>query len=116
MIHLLAFFHEFHSIAKLPPQPSSYPQLNIYSIMFWNQLLSFFFRYGYVDPFGEVREYSYQSGVECDPFTKQPLKQEDSRTPRGRKRGHFDYNANRYVTKDGRRGKLTVNKNNRRRG
>merc|ERR1711981_459881 len=72
-------------------------------------------RYGYVDPFGEVREFSYQSGNECDPQTKQPL-QKESRTPKGRKRGYFDYNANRYVTKDGRKGKLIVNKNNRRRG
>ena len=74
-----------------------------------------FGRYGYIDPFGEVKEYTYQSGIECDPQTKQPLQQE-SRTPKGRKRGYFDYNSNRYVTRDGRKGKLTVNKNNRRRG
>ena len=78
-------------------------------------MLSYFFRYGYVDPFGEVREFTYQSGIACDPETKQPLQQE-SRTPKGRKRGYYDYNSRQYVTKNGRRGKLIVNKNNRRRG
>ena len=89
--------------------------------MIYNFMIKFIitsFRYGYVDPFGEVREFTYQSGNECDPDTKQPLKQESrsSGTPRGQKRGYYDYNARRYVTKDGRRGKLIVNKNNRRRG
>lgn len=72
-------------------------------------------RYGYIDPRGEVREFSYSSGIECDPLTKQPL-QQDVRSPRGKKRGYFDYNTNRFVTADGRKGKLTVNKANRRRG
>ena len=74
------------------------------------------FRYGYVDPFGEVREFTYQSGIECDPDTKQPLQPESNPNPRGRKRGYYDYNSRQYVTKDGRKGKLIVNKNNRRRG
>ena len=73
------------------------------------------FRYGYIDPLGEVREFTYQSGIECDPITKQPVDEESS-TPQNRQRGYFDYNANRYVTKDGRRGKLMVNKNKMRRG
>ena len=27
-------------------------------------------RYGYVDPRGEAREYSYTSGIRCDPDTR----------------------------------------------
>ena len=28
-------------------------------------------RYGYVDPTGEAREYSYTSGIRCDPDTRE---------------------------------------------
>ena len=28
-------------------------------------------RYGYVDPAGEEREYSYTSGIRCDPQTRE---------------------------------------------
>ena len=28
-------------------------------------------RYGYVDPTGEEREYSYTSGIRCDPLTRE---------------------------------------------
>ena len=28
-------------------------------------------RYGYVDPTGEEREYSYTSGIRCDPDTRE---------------------------------------------
>ena len=28
-------------------------------------------RYGYVDPTGEAREYSYTSGIRCDPATRE---------------------------------------------
>lgn len=30
-------------------------------------------KYGYIDPTGEVREYSYSSGVRCDPLTRQVI-------------------------------------------
>ena len=33
----------------------------------------FFSRYGYVDPDGQVRDFTYESGIPCDPLTKQPL-------------------------------------------
>jgi hypothetical protein len=73
-------------------------------------------RYGYIDPRGEVREFSYESGIACDPLTKQPLQQDVRTSPKGKNRGYFDYNTNRFITADGRKGKLTVNKANRRRG
>ena len=73
------------------------------------------FSYGYIDPRGEVREFTYSSGIACDPLTKQPLDEGSRQKPR-RKTGYYDYNSNRFVTADGRRGKLIVNKNNRRRG
>ena len=28
-------------------------------------------KYGYIDPTGEVREYTYSSGIRCDPDTRQ---------------------------------------------
>ena len=74
-----------------------------------------YFSYGYIDPRGEVREFTYSSGIACDPLTKQPLDEGSRHKPR-RKTGYYDYNSNRFVTADGRRGKLIVNKNNRRRG
>ena len=60
------------------------------------------YRYGYVDDSGEVREYTYESGIQCDPLTKQPLftpAQQDSRSSQqaqepvsvARSVGHFDY-------------------------
>ena len=60
------------------------------------------FRYGYVDDSGEVREYTYESGIQCDPLTKQPLftpQQQANRASQAtqepvsvaRSVGHFDY-------------------------
>jgi len=83
--------------------------------------------YGYVDDSGEVREYTYESGIQCDPLTKQPLftpAQQASRSSQqaqepvsvARSVGHFDYRTNRFVKPNGRRLKVVVNKNNRRRG
>merc|ERR1712051_1081873 len=43
-------------------------------------------RYGYIDPLGEVREFTYQSGIECDPITKQPVDEESRKGARERER------------------------------
>ncbi len=80
------------------------------------------FRYGYVDPLGKIREFTYQSGTPCDPKTKQPIKQPTARSfsgvspTRASKTGYFDYSDNRFVLPDGRRVKVVVNKANRARG
>ena len=91
------------------------------------------FRYGYVDPSGKIREFKYQSGLACDPDTKQPLNPADRdrgvqrttsepqgpRTPgtapgtRESRAGYFDYRANRFVLPDGRKVRVVVNKKNR---
>jgi len=83
-------------------------------------------RYGYLDADGKDREFTYQTGVPCDPLTKEPLDQDQevrfSSSPSGPRRskvakklGYFDYNTNRFVTATGRRVKVVVNNKNRRR-
>ncbi len=91
-------------------------------------------RYGYVDPQGEIQEFTYESGLPCDPLTKQPLNKPSAaffnpgvrpskattlrsgEPPRSAVTGYFDYSANRFVLPDGRRVKVVVNKDNMARG
>ena len=79
------------------------------------------FRYGYVDPKGEIREFKYSSGVPCDPITKKSFaaknKKQNSRSEKKlQNKGYFDYSDNKFVLPDGRRVKVVVNKKNRARG
>ena len=82
-----------------------------------------------MDVNGEVKEFNYETGIPCDPLTKQPLFQDASVGPRGsqqqqapiersvaREVGHYDYRTNRFVKPNGKKLKVIVNKNNRRRG
>ena len=83
--------------------------------------ISIFFRYGYIDPQNNVREFSYKSGNPCDPETKQELNPDPSpdfgNTQKARfQSGNFDYTDNKFVLPSGKRGTLTVNKKNRARG
>ena len=87
-------------------------------------------RYGYVDPLGEIREFTYENGIPCDPLTKQPrsgssgdpssLSGDSSRrglgSARAARTGYYDYNSGRFVRPDGRKFKVVVNKANRARG
>ena len=73
-------------------------------------------RYGYIDPKGEVREFTYKSGIPCDPKTKQPLNQDPTEKPRRNKKGYFDYSDNKFVLPNGKRVTVVVNKANRARG
>ena len=83
--------------------------------------ISILFRYGYIDPQNNVREFSYKSGNPCDPETKQELNPDPSpdfgNTQKARfQSGNFDYTDNKFVLPSGKRGTLTVNKKNRARG
>lgn len=83
-----------------------------------SHLKIFFFlkiRYGYVDPRGDVREFTYKSGIPCDPLTKQPLQPEVQERSRSKK-GYFDYSDNKFVLPSGKRVTVVVNKKNRARG
>lgn len=71
-------------------------------------------KYGYTDPEGEVREYSYTSGNRCDPETRQQAEQGDTKASNGR--GSYDYNKNKFVMADGRHVTVVVNPKNRARG
>ena len=90
-------------------------------IIYWRDQRKFtyfdFFRYGYVDPSGHVREFTYKSGNPCDPETKQSLVPDPTATePEQSKNGYFDYSDNRFVLPSGKRVKVVVNKKNRARG
>jgi hypothetical protein len=75
------------------------------------------FRYGYVDPRGEVREFTYRSGNVCDPVTKLSLDPSPaSRGPIRTQKGYFDYKDNKFVLPSGKRVTVVVNKSNRARG
>ncbi len=74
------------------------------------------FRYGYVDPLGEVREFTYKSGIPCDPETKESLDQKKEAQPRRTRLGYFDYRRNKYVLPSGKLVTVVVNKSNRARG
>ena len=90
-----------------------------------------------MDPLGEIREFTYESGLECDPLTKQPLILQRSQSAGGasprkankgtlnrfggqpakeKTTGYFDYRDNKFVLPDGRRVKVVVNSGNRARG
>lgn len=75
-------------------------------------------KYGYIDPAGEVREYSYTSGNRCDPDTRQvetvSNEQTGARGPNGH--GFYDYGQNKFVMSDGRRVRVVVNQRNKARG
>jgi len=69
-------------------------------------------RYGYTDSFGEAREYSYSSGVRCDPSTRK-VKESDPGRRSSNGHGYFDYINNKFVMPDGRRVRVIVNKGHR---
>lgn len=84
-------------------------------------------RYGYVDPFGEIQEFNYKSGVSCDPTVVAAAATARAEaavrapaapapTTRAAKAGYYDYNSKRFVLPDGRKVTLVVNKANRARG
>merc|ERR1711962_1624821 len=63
-------------------------------------------KYGYIDPTGELREYSYTSGNRCDPHTRKQVGGDQSKS---KKSGFFDYAQNKFVRADGRRVTVVVN-------
>lgn len=69
-----------------------------------------------MDPRGEIREFSYQSGVPCDPASKARAAKKGQQPTRASKTGYYDYSDNKFVLPDGRRVKVVVNKANRARG
>ena len=86
-------------------------------------------RYGYVDPFGEIQEFNYKSGVSCDPTVVAQQQAAAAaaaatvRTPsapapttRAARAGYYDYSSGRFVLPDGRKVMLKVNNANRARG
>jgi len=73
-------------------------------------------KYGYVDPTGESREYSYTSGIRCDPNTRKVKTVQGSSQPVGQSQGYYDYSRNKFVLPNGRRVTVRVNKNNKARG
>ena len=93
--------------------------------------------YGYVNPLGDIKEFTYESGLPCDPLTKQPIGNSPSSDLRqapstrgggggGAQRfgqpskasvtGYYDYSDNRFVLPDGRRVKVVVNRDKMARG
>jgi len=76
-------------------------------------------KYGYIDPTGEVREYSYTSGNRCDPDTRKQIAEDrsgggGSRGANGH--GFYDYKRGKFVMADGRRVTVVVNQQNKARG
>ncbi len=94
--------------------------------------------YGYVNPLGDIKEFTYESGLPCDPLTKQPIgnpsppaaglrrSAASTRGGGGAQRfgqpskasvtGYYDYSDNRFVLPDGRRVKVVVNRDKMARG
>merc|ERR1712048_74442 len=72
-------------------------------------------RYGYVDPTGEAREYSYTSGIRCDPTTRE-IEKAAGGDGRENVKGYFDYASRKFIMPDGRRVTVRVNPNKRARG
>eukprot|EP00095_Tigriopus_kingsejongensis_P009363 maker-scaffold1108_size62262-snap-gene-0.11 protein:Tk09363 transcript:maker-scaffold1108_size62262-snap-gene-0.11-mRNA-1 annotation:"mediator of rna polymerase ii transcription subunit 15-like" len=62
-------------------------------------------RYGYIDPQGKIREFTYENGIPCDPNTREVFNPRASKSSsrKAKKRGYFDYNTNKFVLPDGRR-------------
>lgn len=75
-------------------------------------------RYGYIDPQGKIREFSYQNGIPCNPETREVFNRRSSKstTSKVKKVGYYDYNTNKFVLPDGRRVTLEVNDKFRARG
>jgi len=78
-------------------------------------------KYGYIDPTGEVREYSYTSGNRCDPDTRKQIAEDRSGGGGGASRGanghgFYDYKRGKFVMADGRRVTVVVNQQNKARG
>lgn len=78
-------------------------------------------KYGYIDPNGEVREYSYTSGNRCDPDTRKQIAEDRSggggSSSRGANgHGFYDYKRGKFVMADGRRVTVVVNQQNKARG
>lgn len=73
-------------------------------------------KYGYIDPTGEVREYSYTGGVRCDPLTKKLSSADESQVTGANGHGFYDYAQNKFVMPDGRRVRVVVNQSNKARG
>jgi len=71
-------------------------------------------KYGYTDSNGEPREYSYTSGIRCDPHTKKVPTTDYTRG--GTNHGFYDYTHNKFVMPDGRRVTVVVNQRNKARG
>jgi len=67
-------------------------------------------KYGYIDPRGKTREYSYSMGVKCE----QADPSSGARGPHDK--GQYDYTEGNFVMQDGRRVRLVVNNNHRARG
>lgn len=55
-------------------------------------------RYGYVDPDGMKREYTYETGIQCDPNKKD--QEDDDELPGG---SYIDYQENAMVFPSGQR-------------
>ncbi|TRY62143.1 hypothetical protein TCAL_11301 [Tigriopus californicus] len=75
-------------------------------------------RYGYIDPQGKIREFSYQNGIPCNPQTREVFNRRSSKSTasKPKKVGYYDYNTNKFVLPDGRRVTLEVNDKFRARG
>ena len=70
-------------------------------------------RYGYVDPDGLKREYSYETGIACDPNKRDQEEQDEIEDEGGRPNladngAYIDYQENQMVLSNGQR----VNLNN----
>ncbi|RZF49040.1 hypothetical protein LSTR_LSTR016850, partial [Laodelphax striatellus] len=55
-------------------------------------------KYGYIDPDGVRREYSYSSGIPCDPAAS---KSDNEQAGSSNNEGYIDYQNNRYVLPNG---------------
>jgi hypothetical protein len=73
-------------------------------------------RYGYIDPFGKIRDFTYSSGVSCDPAARLASSQTVDTSTRAARAGYFDYTTDRFIRPDGTKVKVVVNKANRARG
>jgi len=69
-------------------------------------------KYGFTDSNGEKREYSYSSGVRCDPDSRKVAHTDPA--PPGH--GFYDYSENKFVMPSGRRVTVVVNQRNKARG
>lgn len=66
-------------------------------------------RYGYVDPDGVKREYSYETGNQCDPNKRDQEEEEDDVVENGpQEGGYVDYQENQMVLPNGQRLSLSA--------